>query len=611
MDFIPDVSQEVVADDQQAGDYYYYSGGKKHSIMLNTDYVFVTSEEQLSLQPLRLLRSYKVSDSKGDNASTISTRTGVVDKHWVEIELQERISEDQYMENLQQLRQMNRDIVVSPYFKTASSKKIGLSNYFYVKLKELKDSVALKEMAIETKAKVVGADSYMPLWYVVSVTPESGKNALEMANSYYESKKFQYAEPDFMEDNLIDWEPNDPYLEQQWGVRNYNLDLAWEISKGDDVRIAILDQGILNTHPDLLDKIIVSYDTESNTTPSKLLGGHGTMCAGVAAANGNNNVGIIGVAPNAKLLDISNSLDAVPLSRMKRADGIMMAWQFGADVISNSWGSSVQYTQIDEAINSAVRYGRNGKGCVVVFASGNDYKSTVGYPSVLSSVISVGAIGSNNKRADYSNYGTQLDFVAPGSSIYTTNYSGGYEFTNGTSFACPYVAGVAALILSANPDLKGFEVEKIIRMTCRKLSSYSFAKPDSYSDATWNQEVGYGLVDAYEALQMVVNPAVDVTFTFSNPSNSTHLFYCSLVDDTGTTVWNQDIWLRIPSERSVNVDLKLKPGNYTLIVNTPDAYEDYVNTFEVKCGGSFMVELMSGIDIAQWDPVCGYWDACE
>lgn len=507
---------------------------------------------------------------------------------------------------------MNKDVVVSPYFKTSTSKKIGLSNYFYVKLKELKDSVKLKDMAIETKAEVIGPDSYMPLWYVVSVTPESRKNALEMANSYYESKKFQYAEPDFMEDNLIDATPNDPFLNQQWGIVNYNLSLAWNISKGDGVRIAILDQGILGSHSEFSDKIVVSYDTESNTAPSKLLGGHGTMCAGVAAAKGDNYIGISGVAPNAKLLDISNSLASEPLSRMKRADGIMMAWQFGADVISNSWSSAVQYSQINEAIVSAVKNGRNGKGCVVVFASGNDYSSSVAYPSSLYNVISVGAIESNNKRAGYSNYGSQLDVVAPGSYIYTTNYLGGYEFANGTSFACPYVAGVAALILSVDPNLKGYEVEQIINKTCRKLSSYSFENLSAHSDGTWNQEVGYGMVDAYEALDFVVNPPVDVAITFSNPSNSTHQFNYSLVDNIGTSIWEGDAWLRIPSDRTFNAELKLKPGIYTLTVNTLYASDDYTKTFEVKCGGNFMVELMSGIDFAQWDePFCGYWDVCQ
>lgn len=294
MDFVSDVSQGAAADNQQTGDYYYYSNGKKHSIMLNTDYVFVSSEKQQSLQPLQLLRSYKISDSKGDNASTISTRTKEADKHWAEIELQERISENQYKENLQQLRQMNKDIVVSPYFKTASSEKIGLSNYFYVKLKELKDSVSLKEMAIETKVKVVGSDSYMPLWYVVSVTPESGKNALEMANCYYESKKFQYAEPDFMEDNLLAAAPNDPYLSQQWGIINYNLQMAWDISRGKDTYVAIVDQGIYDRHPDL-SIVSSSYDSESDTSPSQLLGDHGTMCAGVVAAYADIILALLGL----------------------------------------------------------------------------------------------------------------------------------------------------------------------------------------------------------------------------------------------------------------------------------------------------------------------------
>lgn len=257
MDFISDMSQEVTADDQQAGDYYYYSNGEKHQLKLNTEYVFVSSSNEQLLKSLQLLRSYKMSDSKNDNVGAVVTRAGSLERQWSEIELQEPISEIQYKENLNQLRQMNKEIVVSPYFKTSTSKKIGLSNYFYVKLKELKDSIKLKEMAVETKAKVIGSDSYMPLWYVLSVTPESQKNALEMANSYYESKKFQYAEPDFMEDNLIDATPNDPYLNDQWGIVNYSLQRAWDITRGRDTYVAIVDQGIYKEHQDL--KSLVSH----------------------------------------------------------------------------------------------------------------------------------------------------------------------------------------------------------------------------------------------------------------------------------------------------------------------------------------------------------------
>lgn len=128
-----------------------------------------------------------------------------------------------------------------------------------------------------------------------------------------------------------------------------------------------MDQGIEMDHPDIEDNIFVlSFDTESGTQPSQVLGPHGTACAGIAGASADNDEGIAGVASDCQLMSVSNSLASTPNSRQRRADGINWAWHNGTDVISNSWGSSVQYEIIDEAIDSALTYGRDRLGCVVV-----------------------------------------------------------------------------------------------------------------------------------------------------------------------------------------------------------------------------------------------------
>lgn len=491
---------------------YYYADGEKYDLELNTDYVFVSGEDEGVMAPLKLLRNSSINDIKTEEVGAVVTRGVPRERKWAEVKFHEKANYDQYKESLEGLMEINEDIIVSPYFRNSSSEKIGLSNYFYVKLHEEKDSLLLMDIATKTNTKIIGSNAYQPLWYVLSVTPRTGKNSLEMANYIHELDLFQYAEPDFMEDNfmgdnIIYATMNDPYLSLQWGV-NSRLTRAWGqySATGQFIKIAIVDQGILKTHEDL-SLHYSSYDSESNTSPSRLLGSHGTLCAGVAAAIGNNNKGIAGVAPNATLIDISNSLYATPLSQMKRADGIMQAVSFGADVISNSWSSGTVHTVINNAITHATTNGRYGKGCVVVFASGNDYASAVSYPSRLTNVLSVGATDNTNNRADFSNYGQYLDVVAPGVDICTTTSSGGYDYASGTSLACPYVAGVAALVLSKNLSLKQDKVRAIIQNSAIKVPGYSFAMTSDFS-AYRNNEIGYGLVDPEMAVYMATHATV-------------------------------------------------------------------------------------------------------
>ena len=213
-------------------------------------------------------------------------------------------------------------------------------------------------------------------------------------------------------------------------------------------------------------------------------------------------------------MSISNTLMGNPDSRQKRADAINFACNNGAAVISNSWGSSVKYQVIDDAISNALRNGRSGKGCVVVFASGNDYQSTVGYPANCNpEVIAVGAISSSGMRASFSNYGSALDVVAPGEDVITTTTNSGYSSAiSGTSFACPLVAGVAALVLSVNPDLTQKQVADIIESTAKKCGNYSYTTQSGHTNGTWNNQMGYGLVDAYAAVIKAKNTGSTVYF---------------------------------------------------------------------------------------------------
>ncbi len=271
-------------------------------------------------------------------------------------------------------------------------------------------------------------------------------------------------------------------------------------------------------HPDL-NVYATSYDTETGTSPSTVRGNHGTACAGIAGARANNNLGVAGIAPNCPLISISNNLVASPDVTQKLADGINFAWQHGASVISNSWYSPYQDALLTDAINAALRNGRSGKGSVVVFAAGNDDRNSVSYPAnAIADILAVGAMSSCAERKSPSscdgenwwgsNYGSALDVVAPGVLIPTTDrtgsagYAGGdyYLTFNGTSSAAPHVAATAALILSENPNLTQKEVANIIESTARKVGNYSYTTTSGRPNGTWNEQMGYGLLDAFNAV---------------------------------------------------------------------------------------------------------------
>lgn len=402
-------------------------------------------------------------------------------------------------------------IYEAPFFTTSDEKEVGLSHLFYVKLKQSADLNQLTPLASANHVEILGNNEYMPLWYTLACTNESQGNALEMANAFYETGKFDSCQPDLMCDDDLFAIVNDPLYSSQWHLKNTitpGIDISFEAARGisqgaENIIVAVLDEGIELNHPDL-NVYTVSYDTETGTRPSKVYGTHGTNCSGFISAKTNNGIGIASIAPECKLMSVSNTLDGTPDCRQKRADGINFACNYGASVISNSWGSSVRYQIIDDAISNALTKGRSGKGCVVVFASGNDYQSTVAYPGNCNpDIIAVGAIGSSGNRAAFSNYGSALDVVAPGQSVNSTTTGSSYvSGISGTSFACPIVAGVAALVLSVNPVLTQKQVADIIEKTTKKCGNYTYTTQSGYPNGTWNTQMGYGLVDAYSAVLM-------------------------------------------------------------------------------------------------------------
>lgn len=302
--------------------------------------------------------------------------------------------------------------------------------------------------------------------------------------------------------------------QQLWGTSGADIKAvdAWGISHGSgNTVIAIVDEGVDLTHPDLAGKLVSGYDATGSGSGGAPSGddAHGTNCAGIAAALTENAKGVAGIARLAKIMPVrvGKTLSGGGWTYDSWcADGINWAVNHGADVLSNSWGGGTPATVLTNAIKNAKTSGRGGKGAVVLFSSGND-NGPVSYPATLSEVIAVGALSPCDERKAPtscdgewwwgSNYGNELDISAPGVHMYSTDIQGAagydpgdyyYNF-NGTSSACPVVAGVAGLLLGKCPQLRAADVEQILQQTA-----------DDRGASGWDPQFGYGRVNAYKAL---------------------------------------------------------------------------------------------------------------
>ena len=307
-----------------------------------------------------------------------------------------------------------------------------------------------------------------------------------------------------------------------------NAEDAWNITKGSSaIKVAVIDEGVQLTHPDLDANILPGFDAISNTTgatagsPLGTNAAHGTNCAGIIAAEADNGIGGSGVAPLCRIIPVNIAQASGTFgSSTQLALGIDWAWQTGgADVLSNSWGGGSPSSLVRDAIVRATTLGRSRKGCVVVFSSGNS-DGPVASPAIFDETIAVGAINMHNQRKAFnssdgenfwgSNHGRRLDVVAPGVKIASTDitgtagYSTGdyYNTFNGTSAAAPHVSGIAALVLSQYPTLTGQQVREVIEHSCTKVPGYSYADERDHANGKWNAETGYGMVNALKALQL-------------------------------------------------------------------------------------------------------------
>lgn len=486
---------------------YYWYKGEKVALTLNTDYVNVLVDKKIGVarNAKSLFQNYQVQDDS------------LLEGNLIKVKLTAKSLASDYSEAVNELRQSAQVKQVLPFFNRGNGEPIGTSEIFYLKLKDAQDYMMLQTLALQKKVEIMKEVPNMPLWYILSIEDSSFESAVQASNYFYETGSFEDVDPAFMFQFKPSATPNDPMFGQQWGLKNnsypgndINVMAAWDITKGNGAKVAVVDQGIDPNHNDLKSNFYsLSYDAQSGTSPSvfKSNNTHGTHVAGTVAAVMNNNLQVVGVAPEAKIIRVSHDLSVTSTISSELAGGINWAWKNGADVITNSWGDQggsfygqLHSTILEEAIVNAMTQGRNGLGCVVTFAAGNK-SPKMDYPGNFhDDILTVGSIDSNGSKSSFSGYGDKLDVVAPGASILSTLPNNSTGTMSGTSMATPHVAGVAALVIAKHPTYTRLQVVSAIEGSARKLSGYSFTNHTGRPNGTWNEQVGYGLVDAYAAI---------------------------------------------------------------------------------------------------------------
>jgi len=280
---------------------------------------------------------------------------------------------------------------------------------------------------------------------------------------------------------------NDPYMGSEWHLAKINTPAALDTSMGSGVTIAVLDSGVNVNHPDLKANLVAGYNVYGNNTDLTDVCGHGTAVAGTAAATGNNTSGVAGVAGAARIMPVRIAYEDPTLGCYAYfstiASGITYAADHGARV------ANISYVGIagSSAVLSAARY-MNGKGGVVIVSAGNNNKDENVTPDP--ALVIVSATDSSDNKASFSSWGSFVTISAPGTYIWTTNNSLGYSQWQGTSFSSPVVAGVAALMMSARPDLSGDQIKSLLYSTAVDLGT-----------AGRDPIFGYGRVNAAAAVQ--------------------------------------------------------------------------------------------------------------
>ena len=316
---------------------------------------------------------------------------------------------------------------------------------------------------------------------VFKLTVPSGTDIFAMVAEYQRDPAIAYAEPNRIY-RVSDF-PNDTDFSKQWALHNTgqtggepdaDIDApeAWDIEKGKPATlIAIVDTGVDYNHPDLaggrvrtdIDKDFINNDDDAMDDH-----GHGTYCAGIAAADTNNARGIAGVCQGCRILPVKVLSSDGEGTAETVAQGIQYAAQAGAQIVSMSLGYASD-CGCSQTVARTINYAFE-RGSLLIAASGNDSdQNRTSYPASSPRVMAVGATDHNDQEADFSNRDSYLDVLAPGKDVYSLDLDGGYRTASGTSAATPHVSGVAGLVWSTRPTLSNVQVWWILYQSAEDL----------------------------------------------------------------------------------------------------------------------------------------------
>jgi subtilisin family serine protease len=317
---------------------------------------------------------------------------------------------------------------------------------------------------------------------------------------------------------------NDTLFSEQWALyknsttySDYGINDDAHIHYGDylnsyggkGIKVAIIDNGLDVNHEDLKNSIISTYSfvrSSSDVAHVNSTDFHGTAVTGIVGAK-DNSFGVRGVAPRVEIIFIQFKASMTNSEMVEMFD---KAENFGADIISCSWGTGDVSTTLKNKIVELSNNGRDGKGTIIIFSSGNENSDMGDDESSIDEVIGVGSTNSDNVRSKYSNYGEKLEIMAPGGYYYgiaTTdvtgedgNSDGGYLRINsdefvGTSASAPIVSGVVALLLEINSNLTRVQIMEILRNSSDKIGEYEYENGR-------NDYYGYGKINVQKAMDL-------------------------------------------------------------------------------------------------------------
>lgn len=532
--------------------YYFYDiNYQPINLLSSSDVIVVDSNQDCLLAKENLLKTFS------EKKITILKNDVYEESAFSLLYLSQELSTGTQKDVIQNLNQQYQRNCVSPVFTWEDESYFFALDEFMVKFKVQVTAEEIQDLIADYELETMDEDLGGLRLHLFRTTNSKHGNVYEISNYLVENGLAEYAHPNFHHLSFRDEtipvnEITDPNLESdpkafQWNLEKINTAGAWNLLSQAgvppySVKVAVIDTGVQRSHEDLTPSIgPVGYDAVNDVAgynagePRNCY--HGTFVSGVIAATPNNGLGGNGVGYNyVQIVPIQFGIgDGCEINELEDDDlirAITWATDYGVNVINLSAGVSFVV-----GVTDAIYYATHAN-IVFVAGSGNSNESVVAYPARDPAAIAVGATVHDDTRksceicsggGNYnwgSNYGDALGISAPGHLIYSTDLMGdqgsspnNYNVLSGTSFSAPEVAAVAAMMLAVNPSLTPIQVQDILQRTADEVGGYSYS--ERLDEGGWNENLGFGRLNAYEAVRAAYNaiPKVSFQIQLQNVSN--------------------------------------------------------------------------------------------